>query len=351
MKRGRAALVVAALNLTVPAVARAFPDALGPRPTAMGDAGRADARATDALRLNPADMSIASLYTVAGDYQLMTKEGGQALNVAVADSTSEFKLGGGLYYAHRGASAAGLPSLAAHEAGLALSFPLADRVFIGGTVKYFRVSNGAEPDGTTDHNGFTADVGLAFKTGTGVTLGVVGYNLRDLSTTQAPVALGYGIALTPGDNLTAVVDVLHDFTTSDPTRGVRTSVGGGAELLLKDRVALRAGGGHDGGARGPSAGYLSAGIAAISELGALDASVRQDVTGDHKITTVVLGLRIFVQTPQAPQGLGSPSSGSSSSGGGPAPGFAPADSSSGSPSRPSSSPSSSPSSGPSADIH
>ncbi len=309
MKPGRAALVVAALNLAVPATARAFPDALGPRATAMGDAGHGDARATDALRLNPAGMSLASLYNVTGDYQLITRSGGQVLNVAVADSTSEFRVGGGLYYGYRSAAPAGLPQLGAHEAGLALSYPFADRVFLGGTLKYLHVSNGAEPDGSATHGGFTADVGLALKPAPGITIGVTGHNLRDLSTIQAPVALGYGVALAAGGNLTIVADALHDFTTSDPSRGVRTSLGGGAELVLKDRVAFRAGGGHDGGARGPAAGYVSGGIAAISELGALDLGVRQDITGDHKVTTVVVGLRLFVEVPQPTQGPGTPTPG------------------------------------------
>ncbi|HEX4509620.1 MAG TPA: hypothetical protein VH328_06060, partial [Burkholderiaceae bacterium] len=98
-ERGRAALLAAlVVILAVPAVARAFPDAVGPRATAMGDAGVADARATDALRLNPAGMSLTSLYTAAADYQFMNKQGGHSLNVGLADSTSDSKIGGGLFY-------------------------------------------------------------------------------------------------------------------------------------------------------------------------------------------------------------------------------------------------------------
>ena len=314
-ERGRAALVAAAAFklagrsafrgsvlwaalVAFSGAARAFPDALGPRATAMGDAGVADARATDALRLNPAGMALASLYTVAADYQFMNKEGGQSLNVGVADSTSDSKIGGGLFYGYRGASPMGLPSLGAHQAGLALSYPLSERFLLGATVKYVHVSGGVEPDGQSNHGGVTADAGLVLRVAPGVTLGAAGYNLHDLSTVMAPLSLGYGIAFSPGGNLTLVLDALHDFTTSDPTRGVRTNVGGGAELLLKNIVALRLGGGHDGGARGPAGGYVTAGLAALSELGALDASIRQDLSGTAKITTVILGLRLFVQAPQ-----------------------------------------------------
>jgi|GEM_PF-713679 len=307
-ERGRAALVTAAhltrfgivllAAVATPGVARAFPDALGARATGMGDAGVADARATDALRLNPAAMGLASLYTVAADYQFMSKQAGQSLNVGVADSTSDTKLGGGLFYGYRSASPAGLPSLGAHQAGLSLSYPLSERFLLGATVKYVHVSGGFEPDGQNTHGGVTADAGLVLRVAPGVSLGAAGYNLHDLSTVMAPLSLGYGIAFSPGANLSVVLDVLHDFTTSDPTRGVRTNVGGGAELLLKNIVAVRLGGGHDGGARGPAAGYVSGGLAALSELGALDASIRQDLSGDTKITTVVVGLRLFVQAPQ-----------------------------------------------------
>lgn len=298
-RRGRAVLIAAAATiLAIPGVASAFPDALGPRATGMGDAGVADARATDALRLNPAGMAVASLYTIAADYQFMNKQGGQSLNVGVADSTSDSRIGGGLFYGYRSASPMGLPSLGAHEGGLALSFPLSERFLLGASVKYVHVSGGFEPDGRTDHGGVTADAGMVLRVAPGMTLGAAGYNLHDLSTVMAPLSLGYGVAFMPGSNLTVVVDALHDFTTSDPTRGVRTNVGGGAELLLKNIVAVRLGGGHDGGARGPATSYATAGLAALAEMGALDASVRQDLSGSAKITTVIVGVRLFVQAPQ-----------------------------------------------------
>jgi hypothetical protein len=299
MKRGRAAMAaVAAFTLAVPTAAWAFPEALGPRATAMGEAGVADARATDALRLNPAAMSLAALYTVAADYQFLNKQGGQSLNAGVADSTSDYKIGGGLFYGYRSASPTGLPSLAAHQAGVALSYSISERLLLGGTVKYVHVSGGLEPDGRTDHGGVTADAGLVLRVAPGVALGAAGYNLHDLSTVEAPLALGYGIAFSAGSNVTLVADALHDFTTSDPTRGTRTNVGGGGELLLKNIVAVRLGGGHDGGARGPAAAYVTGGLAALSELGAFDASVRQDLSGPGKITTVIVGVRLFVQAPQ-----------------------------------------------------
>jgi hypothetical protein len=165
-------------------------------------------------------------------------------------------------------------------------------------VKYLHVSGGFEPDGQSHHSGVTADAGLALRLAPGITFGVAGYNLHDLSTVQAPLSLGYGLAFSPGGNLTLVVDALHDFTTSDPTRGVRTNLGGGGELIVSERLAIRIGGGHDGGARGPSAGFVTGGLAGLSSVGAIDASVRQDLSGTTKVTTFIVGLRLFVQAPQ-----------------------------------------------------
>jgi hypothetical protein len=85
-------------------------------------------------------------------------------------------------------------------------------------------------------------------------------------------------------------------------------VGGGAELLLKDMVAFRAGGGYDGGAHGPATSYVTGGLAAVSELGAIDASVRQDLGSASKMTTLLVGLRVFVQAPQPASGGPRPSS-------------------------------------------
>jgi len=315
MKRGARAprrhsisFAVLIVNALAPAVAAAYPDAVGARPLAMGQAGRADARGTDALALNPAGMSIATLYAIAADYQMVTKSGGQTVRVAIADSTSASGLAGGLYYGYRAISPAGLPSLHAHEAGLALSFPFVDRVFIGATAKYLWVNGGTEPDGSAHHTGFTVDAGLALRASPLLTLGVTGHNLFDRSTTQAPVALGYGLAFTPRPELSVVFDVLHDFTTSDPAAGTRTSVGGGAEIVIQGFLAARLGGGRDGASQ---AGFVSGGLAGISPVGALDASIRQDVSGDQRLTTLVFGFRLFVESPN-PRGPGASSSGDSS---------------------------------------
>jgi hypothetical protein len=298
MKRGRqavalaVALVVAVLVVSVPLGASAFPDYLGSRALGMGGAGRADARGDEGPLLNPAGMSLGRLYTVEGGYQFITRDQGHVAHASAVDSTSGFNLAGGLFYSYRTAAPPGAPGLSGHEAGLALSYPLGARVLVGVTAKYLYVSGGAAgPNGATKVSGITADAGVVIRAASMLTLGVVGYNLNDLSTGQAPVALGYGLALGPVSDFVVVVDALHDFTTSDSTRGVRTTIGGGGEYMFQHRGVVRAGGGHDGGS---GHAYLTAGLAAISELGAVDFGFRQDITGDGKLTFLAVGLRLFV---------------------------------------------------------
>ncbi len=297
MNRGRlAAMVAVAVSIASgPAKLAAFPDYLGSRGLGMGGAGRADARGEEGPLLNPAGMSLARVYTVEGAYQHINRDLGYLAHASVVDSTSGFNLAGGLFYTYRSASLPGGGHLTGHEPGLALSFPLGERVLLGISGKYLHISGGAgELDGRNSHSGITADAGVIVRAASILTIGVAGYNLHDLSTIQAPVGLGYGLALNPVPDLVIAVDGLHDFTTTDPSRGVTTTVGGGAEYILQHRVVFRAGGGHDGHL---GHGYVSAGLVGLSELGAVDFGFRQDVSGDQKLTFLAVGLRLFVPQP------------------------------------------------------
>ena len=306
MKRGRRAAVVVPATLPValaalcaallalPGEALAFSDFVGSRGLAMGQAGRADARGDQGPLWNPAGMSLARLYTVEGGYGFITRDGGHAARVSVVDSTSASKLAGGLFYGYRTASPAGVAQLSGHEAGLSLSYPFAEQVLLGVTAKYVNLSGGFEPDMKGDHSGFTADAGLVVRAGSMVTIGVAGYNLRDLRTVLSPLSLGYGVALQPTPDLTLVADGYHDFTTSDPLRGTTITVSGGAEYVLQRRMVFRLGGGRDGGSEH---GFLTAGVAALSELGSLDFGIRQDVSGQAKLTFIAAGVRLFVPQP------------------------------------------------------
>ncbi|MEO8213730.1 MAG: hypothetical protein ABI560_11085 [Myxococcales bacterium] len=302
MKLGRLAALaaLAALLVSVPVGARAFPDYVGSRALGMGGAGRADARGGEGPLLNPAGMSLMRLYTIDGGYQYINRGGGHLAHASVVDSTSGFNLAGALFYTYRSLDVPGGGTVTGHEPGVSLSFPFGDRVLLGFSGKYLHVAGEpAEADGRSNHSGFTADVGLIVRAGAMLTVGATVYNLHDLSTVHAPVALGYGIAFYPIPDFVILVDGLHDFTSArrpapEPSGGTTTSVGGGAEFTLQRRVVFRAGGGSDGRTEH---GYVTGGIAAISELGAVDAGFRQDVSGDLKATVVAVGLRLFIPQP------------------------------------------------------
>jgi hypothetical protein len=272
------------------APAFAFPDYVGTRALGMGQAGRADARANQGPLLNPSGMSLARLYTLEGAYQMITKNGGDLFHASVVDSTSGFNLAGGLYYNYRSNAPAGLTRFSGHEGGVALSFPFGGHVMLGVTGKYFRLSQ----DGASS-SGVTMDAGVTVRPFSIVTLAAVGYNLRDIDLGPlAPLALGYGVAVRPLPDFVLLVDGYHDFTRGDPTRGVLTTVAGGAEFSFAQRAVLRAGGGRDGLS---DRGFVTGGLAAVAEIGALEVSVRQDVSGDVKVTYIGAGLRLFVPQP------------------------------------------------------
>jgi hypothetical protein len=288
-------LVMGLTVLVAQGAASAFVDDLGSRSLAMGGAGRADARGDEAPLLNPSGMSLARFYTIQGHYQLTNPGGGQVVHASVVDSTSSFNLSGGAYYTYRTASVNGFPRSTGHEAGVLVSAPFGDRVMLGVTGKYLQLAGGAPaPDGAARHSGLTLDAGITIRPVAALTLGVVGYNLHDLSTSLAPTSLGYGAAVNVVPELIIAADLFHDFTTWDATRGVRTTVAAGVDYTWAQSTAFRAGVGHDGSR---DHGYVSAGFAAMSDIGAVDLSLRQDITGTGKVTTFIASLRLFVTPP------------------------------------------------------
>ena len=150
--------------------------------------------------------------------------------------------------------------------------------------------------------GFASFAGYAlarfkFRGSTSLSLGVVGTNLQRLQTDDAPRTIGYGIALSPVPELSLVADGRTLLDDSLRTGKKGTSVMGGAEFFWARRVALRVGGGYDAVNQH---GYLSGGLAAISEVGAVDIGFRRDlfgVNGGDAVSVFAAGLRLFVPQP------------------------------------------------------
>ena len=249
------------------------------RAYATGDAGP---------QLNPSGISLLRAYLLEGSYQYGSAASSHDARISAVDSTSGFNLGGALYYTyHRDTTSDGV-NQTGHLFGGSLSFPLLDKLFLGGSAKYLRFT---DLTGTT-HKGFTFDAGLTLRPIPQVSIGAVGYNLLDRETPWAPRAVGGGIAVLPMPNLMLVFDSVLEKVYDDPTRDQVMYYMGGGELSFSSAAAIRAGGGRDGMTKNA---YVSAGVSLLSaEIGALDFGLRQDVSGAKKATIFGVSARLFV---------------------------------------------------------
>lgn len=252
------------------------------RAAATGDAGP---------MLNPSGISLVRAYTAEGAYQYGSRDSTHDVHASLVDSTSGFNLGGALFYTFHTASPAGATQTG-HLGGASLSFPLGDLVFLGGTAKYLYFST--EASGTTNtKKEFTFDAGLTIRPAQFLALAVVGYNLTNPETSFAPQSLGGGVSVSFVPGLLLLLDGVLERVSGDPTRSKAYYIMGGGEYLAKT-LAARLGGGRDGFNKN---GYLSGGVSFVSGVGALDISMRQDISGDRKGTFVGVSGRLFVPAP------------------------------------------------------
>ncbi len=293
--------VAAILCAAVPALA-GYPDLVGTRPIGMGGALRAAATGDAALGLNPSGMSLVRSYAIEGSYQYARPGSANRAHVSIVDSTSTFNLSGGVYYTyHNLAAPTAMPmsmpmsgKRTGHEAGIALSFPIGDRVFVGALGKYLRLGDDPATAGNDPLRDFNVDVGVTVRPANKLSVAAVGYNLNDLKRPDLPLALGLGAALSVLPDFMLTFDALVDFTTSDPNRGTALGLMGGGEYVFDKRFAVRAGGGREALSGN---GYIAGGLSALSEVGAADVGMRQDIAGQTRATVVGVSLRLFIQSP------------------------------------------------------
>jgi hypothetical protein len=249
------------------------------RAMATGDAGP---------QLNPSGISLMRAYLLEGSYQYGSAQSSQDARISAVDSTSGFNVGGALYYAyHRDSPSDGVTRIG-HLFGGSLSFPLLDKIYFGGSVKYVRYTD----ETGTNHKGYTFDAGLTVRPVPQLSIGAVGYNLLDRETRWAPRAVGGGIALLPMPNLILVFDSVLEKVYDNSGRDKVMYYMGGGEFSFAASIAIRAGGGRDGMTKNT---YVSAGFSTLSaDIGALDIGLRQDVSGEKKATIFGVSARIFV---------------------------------------------------------
>jgi hypothetical protein len=296
------------LAVTVVALAAAWaPPALaydgfsGTRPLGMGGASRAWAIGDAGPLLNPSGMSLTKMFVLEGSYGYGRQLSEHFLHASAVDNTSAYGLAGGLYYTYHSEEPSVGHGGRGHEGGLALSFPFGPIVSIGATVKYFHFIDDDAIDGHA--GGVTFDLGMTVRPIPVLAVALVGTNLIDRKNSNAPQSVGGGFAFVPNDSWVVAADVVHHLTPDNYTQREGTSVLVGGEWTFAQRFGARIGGGYD--ARTGN-GYFTAGVSAISEIGAFDAGIRQDAF-QHEIspgvsaareTFVGVSLRLFIPANQ-----------------------------------------------------
>ena len=283
--------VACTLACTLAFMPSAFADGIlfpSPRPLGTGGAMRAIATGDAGPQLNPSGISLLRAYLLEGSYQYGSAAHSQDARISAVDSTSGFNLGGALYYTYHRDSPSDGVNQTGHLFGGSLSFPVLEKLFLGGSAKYVRFTDFA---GTT-HKGFTFDAGLTLRPIPQLSIGAVGYNLLDRDTPWAPRAVGGGIAFMPMPSLLFVFDSVLEKVYDDSKPDQVMYYMGGGEISFSAAAAIRAGGGHDGLNRTT---YVSAGLSVLSaDIGALDVGLRQDVSGQKKSTIFGVSARLFV---------------------------------------------------------
>jgi hypothetical protein len=285
------------LLVLVSARASAMDDFSGTRTLGMGDASRAYAIGDSGPMLNPSGMSlIRNFQVLEGSYGYSSRLHAHTLHASMVDNTSGFGIAGGLYYNYHATDPGGGVTGHGHEGGLALSLPIAGRATLGGTVKYFKLTGEDAPDART--GGVTFDLGATVTLLPKLSLAIVGTNLHDLHNSNATQGVAYGVAVIPVTDLVIAADGWTRFTPDNHTGRKGTSVMVGGELTLAGKFAARLGGGYDAATAN---GYGAAGVSFISEIGAIDGGIRQDVVvhQDSKRATIVgISLRLFIPAQQ-----------------------------------------------------
>src|SRR6187551_1491060 len=253
---GIAARAHADKSSTPPEVGYNYNEIETPRITATNGAVRALSNSTEALFINPANMSAARVYHLAALAQIWPEPGRQSYGIAAVDSVgSSARVGGGVGATYNTQDTNGINRNWTDIRG-AVSYPFSDKFFMGVGVRYLRLrQNGEGPLGTSVASsglsgefivaGFSFDAAATFKPADDVALSVVGVNLNHPGNTFQPTSVGGGLGF--GKELFSLeADLVADFDTWNSTK-VRAM--GGGEYLLADHFPLRAGYRYDDGAK------------------------------------------------------------------------------------------------------
>lgn len=279
------------------------------RSAGLSGAMRALGNGTTAVLMNPADMVATRVYHIEALAQLTPEAARQVYGGVIVDSMTG-RLAGGIAFFGGFIDPEGI-NRSFIDARLALAFPITERLFIGLTGRYAKITQSGDyepltgsrasrglvdpdaeasipPERSPFYDGFTFDAGLTVKATDSLHLAVLGQNLSYPNTGAVPTSIGGGIGYGTSD-LSIEVDAIADFNSYTSTSA---RVMAGAELLLGDHFPLRAGYKFDGGA---SVHAISAGLGYIHTDFSVEASVHRTLS-DPGATTIVIGLAYFLES-------------------------------------------------------
>lgn len=243
-------------------------DFVGARAVAMS-AGRGVATGNEAIFLNPAGLGAAQRYTAQLDYNHATgSAGGNGVVISVADSVSNPRFPGGVAYRYL-STGEGPDETRGWITDLAFGYVFTPNIVFGVRGSYLSYTEGDE-----NVRRITGDVGTMFLLSR-LSLGLVGYNLINVDSPQAPRGFGAGVAF--GDDFTfrVAADYRLDFLLDD-TPVHSYSVGG--EYLLAN-FPLRFGHEWDNFRQ---TRYWSGGLGIVLQQFGIDLSYRRDArTGEN----------------------------------------------------------------------
>jgi hypothetical protein len=268
-----------------------------PRSVAMVGAAQVWGGSTTAVFVNPANLPLYRVYHLEGLAAFGPEARRQSYGGAVVDSsTSRFAGGFGGTWSQMDPE--GIKRQWT-DLRLALAYPLGDRFHLGVTGRYLRVNQGkasgpfggsyASDGASLLVNEFTFDAGAAVAITEQLRFAVSGRNLTAPGTGLMPLAFASGLGWS-NQTVTTEVNSLVDFTTFG---SARVRMAAGAEVLVADRVPLRAGYRYDDGTKAHAVG-LGAGY--VDRRFSVEVGGRRDVVADRPATIISVGLRFFIDS-------------------------------------------------------
>lgn len=257
----------------------------------LADAVRASAWGPSAIYANPAGLMRVHLLMVEATYSYLDGKDGHNFGGAVVDSKTNTDVALGVAYNYFSTAPDGRDRDGNQvRVALATGYLSDDMALYAGVgVRWLDLALGKDDDDegvteTDDIDAWTADVGLMLSFDDRIRFGLVGQNLVDTGTVEAPRLLGFGLAFVFG--LLEVSGNL-DLDLSDDADKTIGSWGFGADVLVADTVHLRAGFVRD---EPLSAERLSFGLGWSNESVAIDLGTAFGLT-DPAATTFGVALR------------------------------------------------------------